>query len=95
MSNADIVLNATDRMVKCKLAYIFAFFWLWLCRYYITSPAFSSSWVQQKYGHYFHVVHMRPVKLCSRMVVGCWSFDVDKQSGCLCCTAPAMNGHKA
>lgn len=23
MSNADIVLNATDRMVKCKLAYIF------------------------------------------------------------------------
>lgn len=28
MSNADIVLNAAERMVKCKLAYIMRF-WSW------------------------------------------------------------------
>lgn len=35
MSNADIVLNAAERVVKCKLAYI--------CHgYYITAPVFAA-----------------------------------------------------
>lgn len=44
MSGADIVLNAAERVVKCKLAYI-------CLRYYVTAPAFAA--VRGGWGFYF------------------------------------------
>lgn len=77
MSNADIVLNAAERVVKCKFAYI--------CPgYYITAPAFSSragGW--GGWGFYCFILQnvaflpgCRAQMVRSRTVP---SFDVDKQ----------------
>lgn len=77
MSNADIVLNAAERVVKCKFAYI--------CPgYYITAPAFSSragGWG----GWGFYCVILQNVAFlpgCRAQMVRSRtvpSFDVDKQ----------------
>lgn len=92
MSNADIVLNAAERVVKCKLAYI--------CHgYYITAPVFAA--VRGGSG-FFYILFCRTWPFY-RDVVREWcvrgrpdgserGFDVDKQlfvGFSPPCTAPA------
>lgn len=93
MSNADIVLNPTDRVVKCKSAYISRLLMA------VLHNARSVAVLPKPGLYYFFAVHWWCMcgyqVVLAVMIVTNWSFDVDKQSGFLRCTAPTENGRTA